>query len=76
MISFFLSSSSFFLYVTHDPLLRFMRRFSLKLVDHNSEFQVITTYLVTVIINIAIVYTIYWILRKYAPWFLKWTTGR
>ncbi len=72
----FLSSSSFFLYVTHDPLLRFMRRFSLKLVDHNSEFQVITTYLVTVIINIAIVYTIYWILRKYAPWFLKWTTGR
>lgn len=72
----FLSSSSFFLYVAHDPLLRFMRKFSLKLVDHSSEFQVIAIYFVTIGINIAIVYAAYWILQKYAPWFLKWTTGR
>lgn len=72
----FFSSFSFFLYVTHDPLLRFMRKFSLKLADHNSEFQIIAIYFVTIAVNIAIVYGVYWILQKYAPWFLKWTTGR
>lgn len=72
----FLSSSSFFLFVAHDPLLRFMRKFSLSLVDHSSEFQVISIYFITIAINIAIVYAAYWILQKYAPGFLKWTTGR
>lgn len=71
----FLSSSSFFLYVAHDPLLRFMRKFSLKLVDHTSEFQVIAIYFATIAINIAIVYAAYWLLQKYAPVILKWTTG-
>lgn len=72
----FLSTSSFFLYVAHDPLLRFMRRVSLKLIDHSSEFQAIISYFITAILNICIVYAIYWILQKYAPWFLKITTGR
>lgn len=72
----FLSTSSFFLYVAHDPLLRFMRRFSLKFTDHNSEFQAIVAYFLTAALNIAIVYAIYWILRKYTPHFLKFITGR
>lgn len=72
----FLSSSSFFLYLAHDPLLRFMRRFSLKLTDHHSEFQAIAAYFVTFVLNIAIIYSIYWLLQKYMPQFLKFITGR
>lgn len=72
----FLSSSSFFLYVAHDPMLRFMRKFSIKYVDYNSEFQMITLYFVTIVVNVSIVYVIFWLLRKYMPGFLKWTTGR
>lgn len=72
----FLSASSFFLYVAHDPLLRFMRRFSLKFTDHSSDFQAIMSYFITAILNISIVYAIYWVLQKYAPWFIKKTTGR
>ena len=72
----FLSSSSFFLYIVHDPMLRFIRKFSLRYADHSSEFQMIALYFITVVVDIAIVYAIFWFLRKYAPWFLKWTTGR
>ena len=72
----FLSSSSFFLYVTHDPMLRFIRKFSLKYADHSSEFQMIVLYFAAVAVDIAIVYAVYWCLRKYASGFLKWTTGR
>ena len=71
----FLSSSSFFLYVAHDPMLRFIRKFSLKLADQNSELQMIIAYFSAIIIDIAIVYAVYWILQKYMPGFLKWTTG-
>lgn len=71
----FLSSSSFFLYVTHDPMLRFIRKFSLKIADQNSELQMIISYFAAIVIDIAIVYAVYWILQRYAPWFLKWTTG-
>lgn len=71
----FLSSSSFFLYVTHDPMLRFIRKFSLKLIDQSSELQIIISYFAAIIVDIAIVYAVYWILYKYAPCFLKWTTG-
>ncbi|WP_342989452.1 MULTISPECIES: acyltransferase [Bacteroides] len=72
----FLSSSSFFLYITHDPLLRFLRKFSLRLVDRTCEFQIIAIYFVSIAIDILIVYITYWILQRYAPIFLKWTTGR
>lgn len=72
----FLSASSFFLFLAHDPLLRFMRRFSLKLINHNSEFQAIASYFITAILNIAIVYTVYWILQTHTPRFLKLITGR
>lgn len=71
----FLSSSSFFLYVTHDPMLRFIRKISLKIADQTSEFQMIASYFAAIIVDIAIVYAIYWLLKRYAPWFLKWTTG-
>lgn len=72
----FLSSSSFFLYVAHDPLLRFMRRFSLKLIDHSNDFQATISYFITAVLNIMIIYAIYWILQKYTPGFIKRTTGR
>lgn len=72
----FLSSSSFFLYVTHDPMLRLIRKFSMKFTDQSSEFQMITAYFAAIVVDIAIVYAIYWFLQKYAPRFLKWTTGR
>lgn len=71
----FLSSSSFFLYVTHDPMLRFIRKFSLKIADQSSEFQMIASYFSAIVVDIAIVYAIYWLLKRYAPWFLEWTTG-
>ncbi len=72
----FLSSSSFFLYVVHDPMLRFIRKFSLRYADHGSEFQMIALYFIAVAVDIAVVYAVFWLLRKYVPWFLKWTTGR
>lgn len=71
----FLSSSSFFLYVTHDPMLRFIRKFSLKLADQSSELQMIIAYFAAIVLDIAIVYAAYWLLQKYVPFFLKWTTG-
>ena len=72
----FLSGSSFFLYVAHDPMLRFIRKFSLKFVNHSSEWQNIAAYFGAIVVDIAIVYAVYWILMKYWPGFLKWTTGR
>lgn len=72
----FLSSSSFFLYVAHDPMLRFMRKFSLKLIDQHNELQVIVAYFGAIALDIAIVYAAYWLLQKYAPGVLKITTGR
>ena len=72
----FLSSSSFFLYVAHDPMLRFMRKFSIKVLDQNSEVQMIFAYFGVVIVDIAIVYAAYWLLQRYAPKVLEWTTGR
>lgn len=71
----FFCSSSFFLYLAHDPLLRFMRKFFLKFVDQSSEWQAILCYFGTIVVNIAIVYAIYWLLRKYTPGFLKYATG-
>lgn len=72
----FLSSSSFFLYVTHDPMLRFIRKFSMKLTDQSSEFQMVGAYFAAIVVDVAIVYAVYWFLQKYTPGFLKWTTGR
>lgn len=72
----FLSSSSFFLYVTHDPMLRFMRKLSFKFMDQQSELQVMLSYFGAIVLDIAIVYAAYWFLQKYAPKLLTFTTGR
>lgn len=71
----FLTSGSFFLYIIHDPMIRFIRKMTLSWVDHTSEIQMIAIYFSSVALDIAIAYILFWCLRKYMPNFLKWTTG-
>ena len=71
----FLTSGSFFLYIIHDPMIRFVRKFTLRWIDHTSEFQAIAIYFAAVAIDVAVAYFVFWCLRKCAPGFLKWSTG-
>lgn len=71
----FLTSGSFFLYIIHDPMIRFIHKFTLRWVDHTSELQTIAIYVVVVAIDVAIAYFIFWCLQKYASGFLRWSTG-
>lgn len=71
----FLSSSSFFVYVIHDPMLRFIRKFSLCYLDHNSEVQMIFAYFSSIAIDLLIAYLVYWLLSKYVPKFLSIVSG-
>lgn len=71
----FLSASSFFVFVTHDPMLRFIRKFSLKFLDHHSEIQMILDYFASIAIDLVILYGVYWLLSKHAPKFLSFISG-
>lgn len=71
----FLSSGSFFLYVIHDPMIRFIRKATLLFVVHTSDFQMTAIYFLSVAVDILTAYVIFWCLRKYFPGVLKWTTG-
>lgn len=71
----FLTASSFFCFVTHDPLIKFIRKFSLKFIDYNSDWQMIVGYLGSIALDLAIIYFAYWILSKLAPRFLHWASG-
>lgn len=71
----FLTSGSFFLYVIHDPMIRFIRKATLLFVNHASEFQMIAIYFLSVTIDILIAYVLFWCLQKYLPGILKWITG-
>lgn len=71
----FLSASSFFVFVAHDPMLRFIRKFSLKFLDHHSEIQMILDYFASIALDLAILYGVYWLLSRCAPKFLSIISG-
>lgn len=71
----FLSASSFFVYVVHDPMLRFIRKFSLRFLDHTSDVQMILGYFMSIALDLLIVYLVYWLLSRYAPRFLSVVSG-
>lgn len=71
----FLSASSFFVFVAHDPMLRFIRKFSLKFLNHHSEIQMIVGYFALIALDLLILYGVYWLLSKYAPKFLRIISG-
>lgn len=71
----FLSASSFFVYVAHDPMLRFIRKFSLKFLNHQSEVQMILDYFASIALDLLILYGVYWLLSKYTPKFLSIISG-
>ena len=56
-------------------MIRFVRKFTLRWIDHTSEFQAIAIYFAAVAIDVAVAYFVFWCLRKCAPGFLKWSTG-
>lgn len=71
----FLTASSFFVYVVHDPMLRFIRKFSLKYLNHESDWQLIVGYFGAIFVDLTIVYVLYWLLSRYAPKFLGLISG-
>ena len=68
-------ASCFFVYVTHEPLLRFIRRFSLKYIEESSDCQMIISYFASVTIVLLVVYFTYWILSKYFPIVMRVLSG-
>ena len=68
-------ASCFFVYVTHEPLLRFIRRFSLKYIEESSDCQMIISYLASVVIVLLVAYFTYWILSKYFPIVMRVLSG-
>lgn len=71
----FLSASSFFVFLVHDPMLRFIRKFSLRFMDHSSETQMILAYFGAIILDLAIVYAVYCLMLRYTPRLLSWVSG-
>lgn len=71
----FLSASSFFVYLVHDPMLRYIRKASLKLLDKSSDIQMLIAYLGAILLDLLIVYMLYWILYRYCPKLLFWISG-
>lgn len=71
----FLTASIFFVYVVHDPMLRFIRKFSLQYIDHESDWQLIIGYFSAIFMDLVICYILYWLLSRYAPRLLVLISG-
>lgn len=70
-----LTGASFFIYAAHDPMIRFIRKFSLRLGVTESEWQMVTLYLASVVIDVVVAFVVYSLLRRFAPKFLKFISG-
>lgn len=71
----FLVSATFFIYAAHYPLMRFVRLLTIKLLDRSSDVQMTTAYFLAIAVDLLIVVTAYWVMRRVAPRVLQIITG-
>lgn len=69
-------SCSFFVFAVHEPLLTVLRKVAFKLVAPETDLSILTLYLSLPILVLAIALTAYFALRKVAPAFLIFVSGR
>lgn len=74
-ISYFLSGASFFVFATHEPWLRFIRRFLYVYIKPSSEVELILLYFIPAILIISLSLLVYWIMKKITPRFLSLISG-
>ena len=75
-VSSFLASSCFFIYVTHTLVCGNLMKILVYLLRPNSGLGVFFIQVSTVVITVTFLLLVFYLLRCYAPSFLKVTTGR
>lgn len=74
--SVFLSSGSFFIYITHCLLVHRVTKVLFMLTRPSGDIEVCTTYMLSCVTTISILLFSFYILRKYCPRLLKVVAGR
>ena len=74
--SVFLSSGSFFIYITHCLLVHRVTKVLFMLIRPSSDIEVCTTYMLSCVTTISVLLFSFYILRKYCPRLLKVVAGR
>jgi len=70
-----LSNTSFLIYAMHEPLQRLLRKTLFKVIEPNSEIELITLYFTSPIVIIILIIMLHSILHKHCPATLKFITG-
>lgn len=72
----FLASSAFFIYVSHTLIChKILKLFVIKL-NPESDLALLSVYALTVLLTLALLLSTFYLLKRYAPGFLKILTGR
>lgn len=69
-----LSEAAFFIFCTHQPLIAVIRAVTNRFPQW-SDYAHILIYFITVFVVTLVCYGLFWILRRYAPWFIRISTG-
>lgn len=72
----FLASSSFFIYVTHELIRARLRNIFCILIRPRSDIGILVTYSLIFLTTLGIILAAFYLLRRYAPRFLKVVAGR
>lgn len=72
----FLTSSSFFVYVTHWIIMRNVVRLFFVLLKPTSDLGVLGTYLLATLMIIALILIVYWLMKRFTPRLLGVLVGR
>ena len=72
----FLSSASFFIYISHGLICINLHKLIFHIAEPTSDWGMLFVYCSTVIITVAILLSTFWLLRQYTPALLKVIAGR
>lgn len=75
-VNHFLASSSFFIYVTHMLVLYEVQTVFIRILSPSSPWQFLIAYALTFITTTTLLLTVFYLLKRYVPGFLKTVTGR
>ncbi len=75
-VSPFLSSASFFIYVSHTLLYDYTNLFLRRLIGPSSDASFIVMYLLSAALTVVLLLSVFWVLRRFCPSVLKVVAGR
>lgn len=72
----FLSSASFFIYISHCLIVRKIKILLFMLINPSTQYSIILIYILTIILTIGLLLAAFALMRKYTPRLLKFIAGR